>query len=103
MILCPNCGEKERIHEKPGMTLSLYKCENPICGCEFRQCEVDEVIEFYRRLEEIRSEEERLLKLFKSGMKHLKPEIEKLLGEQFELANKIGESRVKWREILSRQ
>ena len=50
MIRCPDCGEEKRIHEKPGLYMSLYTCE--ACGCEFRQCESDQVIGLYKQLDE---------------------------------------------------
>lgn len=50
---CPDCGSFDVI-ERPGMMLSLYNCKN--CHCEFRQCEANQVAEFYADCDKLKKE-----------------------------------------------
>lgn len=105
MIRCPDCGEEKRIHEKPGMYMSLYTCET--CGCEFRQCESDQVIGLYKQLDEkndeitrTEKEIERVTKIYNNEIGMMEEHIANLYGECFDVEKQIEEIRREWREKL---
>lgn len=105
MIRCPDCGEEKRIHEKPGLYMSLYTCE--ACGCEFRQCESDQVIGLYKQLDEkndeitrTEKEIERVRKNCENEIGMMEENVAKLYRECWDVEERIEQIRREWREKL---
>lgn len=105
MIRCPDCGEEKRIHEKPGLYMSLYTCN--VCGCEFRQCESDQVIGLYKQLDDLNNEItrtekeiERVKKIHDGEIGMMEEHVANLFKKCYAVTCQIEENRKLWRDSL---
>lgn len=105
MLRCPDCGEDENIIEKTGLLLSLYTCK--VCGCEFRDCESEQVSDLWEKLDKIEDEVyanddeiDRVKIECARRVNELDNKNGELLKERVRLFNKICELRQVWKDKL---